>query len=161
MTCGHYRAVELWHKKHWDRCISTINSQQQKPNKQTMSNYASSSSTSSAFQYKDDLTEYVGTPITLFRRKDCDPFGGTPSFMRQMLRNIPNRHPKFPDIKQRTPNVAVDNLCLFKDRAGRLCTIVGLFDKTVPINGVDTKFKGWTLSGGHVEVRILVIFYVN
>jgi ADP-ribose pyrophosphatase YjhB (NUDIX family) len=56
-----------------------------------------------------------------------------------------------PDRKQRTPNLAIDNLCLFKNKQGQLCTILGLMDKTVPINGVNTLFKGWVMSGGHME----------
>jgi len=83
------------------------------------------------FQPKDSLTEYESSTITLFRRKDCNPFGGSPGFLRQLLKNIPNAHPKLPDVKQRTPNVAVDNFCLFKNSKGQLCTIIGNIFKKI------------------------------
>jgi 8-oxo-dGTP pyrophosphatase MutT (NUDIX family) len=95
-----------------------------------------------------ELTQYIAHPITLYSRSDCS--GNIPlDWQLKLLKTIPNYHSKYPDVKARTPNVAVDNLCLFKrDGDGQICTILGFFDKKFQ----DKPLKGFVLSGGHMEV---------
>ncbi len=100
--------------------------------------------------YADTLTKYSARPIAYLRRVDCDPMEGVSVFMRNALGNIPNQHAKRPDVKQRTPNLAADNICLYK-KNGEICTVLGFFDKEVTINGAKKRLQGWTMSGGHME----------
>lgn len=92
-----------------------------------------------------ELTQYTAHELTFYSRSDCS--GNIPlDWQPKLLKTIPNHHSKYPDLKARTPNVAVDNLCLFK-RDGHICTILGFFDKKFQ----DKPLKGWVMSGGHVE----------
>lgn len=91
------------------------------------------------------LTEYTGHQVTYYRRSDCAE--GIEDWMPRLLATIPNEHKKYPSVKARTPNVAIDNLCLFKNQEGQLCTIVGFFDKELK----GKPMKGFCLSGGHEE----------
>lgn len=92
------------------------------------------------------LTQYIAHPVTYYQRSDCADI--PESWMPPFLKQIPNFHPKYPDVKARTPNLAIDNLTLFKNEKNELCTILGFFDKEVKRG---EKMKGWVLSGGHIE----------
>jgi 8-oxo-dGTP pyrophosphatase MutT (NUDIX family) len=92
------------------------------------------------------LTEYTDFQITYYQRTDCTE-GLPEAWMPQLLKTIPNFHSKRPDVKARTPNVTIDNLCLFKNDKGEVCTILGFFDKEFQ----GKRLKGFVLSGGHVE----------
>lgn len=91
------------------------------------------------------LTGYTAYPITYYRRQDCE--NGVEDWMPRLLSTIPNEHKKDPTAKARTPNVAIDNLCLFKNQEDQLCTILGFYDKEFK----GKSKKGFCLSGGHVE----------
>lgn len=107
------------------------------------------------------LVSYIGEDIKMFRRADVA--GELPEeWMIRQLRSTPNFHSKMPGLKQRTPNVAIDNLCLFLntlpdcpvEQRGKVCTILGFFDKEVKDFAAPDKMirlRGWVLSGGHVE----------
>lgn len=111
-----------------------------------------SSSSSSASSLADEqplLTEYETSEILQISRTDCLP-GKLSALLVQQLRGYPNKHPKHPDCKQRTPNVAVDNIVLWK-KDDTVFTVLGLCDKHVKINDQMQHFHGWCMSGGHVE----------
>jgi len=108
----------------------------------------------------DQFTKYASYPILYLRRADCDPVFGAPDFLRTMGGLVPNAHPKYPQKgwRQRTPNLAVDNLCLFKymnhiqdPKYGKICTVLGWMDKEFEAHGQKKRVTGWVLSGGHVE----------
>lgn len=103
---------------------------------------------------QNDLT-YDAQPFYLLRRKECDPNNRISKLLRNMLAQVPNKHlsEQYRDYKQRTPNLTVDNICFFL-KNGEIHVLLGFFNKTVSINGVNQQLCGWTLSGGHVEYNL-------